>query len=83
MSASWFALRGASSLLVQPWQYCVTALDKGTTITIMRRLILVSELNPDKASYGIMGIYALAWADFQRFVKGWSPEHWKINEYTE
>ncbi len=28
-------------------------------------------------------LYALAWADFQRFVKGWSPEHWKINEYTE
>ncbi|ELI0634301.1 phosphotransferase [Vibrio harveyi] len=28
-------------------------------------------------------LFALAWADFQRFVKGWSPEHWKINPYTE
>ncbi|OAN11187.1 choline kinase [Photobacterium jeanii] len=28
-------------------------------------------------------IYCVAWADFQRFVKGWSPEHWKINPYTE
>ena len=28
-------------------------------------------------------LYGLAWADFQRFVKGWSPDHWKINEYTE
>ncbi len=28
-------------------------------------------------------LFAVAWADFQRFVKGWSPEHWKINPYTE
>ncbi|MFT6986646.1 MAG: hypothetical protein ACJAT7_002487, partial [Psychromonas sp.] len=31
-------------------QYCVTAFDKGSTITLMLRLILVSELSPDKAS---------------------------------
>lgn len=28
-------------------------------------------------------LYCFAWADFQRFIKGWSPEHWKINSYTE
>ncbi|WP_261904817.1 aminoglycoside phosphotransferase family protein [Vibrio fortis] len=28
-------------------------------------------------------MFATAWADFQRFVKGWSPNHWKINPYTE
>jgi len=25
----------------------------------------------------------VAWADFQRFVKGWNPNHYKINPYTE
>lgn len=28
-------------------------------------------------------LFAVAWADFQRFVKGWSPGHYKINPYTE
>lgn len=28
-------------------------------------------------------LYCVAWADFQRFVKGWCPDHWKINAYTE
>ena len=28
-------------------------------------------------------MFAIAWADFQRFIKGWSPTHFKINEYTE
>lgn len=27
-------------------------------------------------------LYAVAWADFQRFVKGWCPDHWKINDYS-
>lgn len=28
-------------------------------------------------------MFAVAWADFHRFVKGWSPGHWKINSYSE
>lgn len=28
-------------------------------------------------------LYPIAWADFHRFIKGWSPEHKKINAYSE
>jgi len=28
-------------------------------------------------------LYPVAWADFHRFLKGWSSEHWKINSYSE
>lgn len=28
-------------------------------------------------------LYKVAWADFHRFLKGWSPSYWKINSYSE
>jgi len=28
-------------------------------------------------------LYPYAWTDFHRFIKGWSPGHWKINSYSE
>ena len=28
-------------------------------------------------------LYEVAWTDFYRFLKGWSPGHWKIHGYSE
>ncbi|MGR5340694.1 phosphotransferase [Vibrio astriarenae] len=40
-------------------------------------------LSPNEVEQAWRPMFAIAWADFQRFVKGWSPNHWKINTYTE
>jgi lysozyme family protein len=28
-------------------------------------------------------LFCVSWADFQRFIKGWKSDHYKINSYTE
>lgn len=42
-----------------------------------------SQLNPKKIESEWRKMYPVAWTDFHRFLKGWSPGHWKINTYSE
>lgn len=42
-----------------------------------------AELDADALEQEWRALYYLAWADFHRFLKGWSPGHWKINSYSE
>ena len=41
------------------------------------------EVDAAEAEAEWRGLYALAWTDFHRFLKGWSPGHWKIHGYSE
>ncbi|MDF4732138.1 phosphotransferase [Vibrio parahaemolyticus] len=46
-------------------------------------MVYQPNLDPDEVEHEWRPLFAVAWADFQRFVKGWNPDHWKINPYTE
>jgi len=49
----------------------------------LKKAALNSEFDGEEIEKAWRPLYSIAWADFQRFVKGWSPTHWKINNYTE
>jgi len=42
-----------------------------------------SSFDPASIEQDWRELYPVAWADFHRFLKGWSPGHWKINGYSE
>ena len=42
-----------------------------------------SDVCPDELEADWRPLYHVAWADFHRFMKGWSPGHWKLSDYSE
>lgn len=40
-------------------------------------------INPHEVVASWRGLWSYAWADFYRFLAGWSPEHFKINNYMK
>jgi hypothetical protein len=42
-----------------------------------------STIDPADIEKDWRALFPVAWADFHRFLKGWSPDHWKINGYSE
>ena len=42
-----------------------------------------SSVDTDALEQEWRALYPLAWSDFHRFMKGWSPGHWKVHSYSE
>ncbi len=42
-----------------------------------------SAIDPAAIEHDWRALYPVAWTDFHRFMKGWSPGHWKIHGYSE
>jgi thiamine kinase-like enzyme len=70
---------GSERMEARVLEYYFTALRDG----LKRRARPVDSVDPDAVIAEWRDLYAVAWTDFHRFLKGWSPGHWKINSYSE
>ena len=41
------------------------------------------DIDPQDLEREWRALFDVAWADFHRFLAGWSPEHWKLTPYSE
>ncbi|MBT8338154.1 MAG: ecdysteroid 22-kinase family protein [Gemmatimonadetes bacterium] len=46
-------------------------------------LALQPDLDAESVEREWRALFPVAWTDFHRFLKGWSPGHWKIHSYSE
>ena len=46
-------------------------------------LLRQPSVDPEAVEAEWRSLYPVAWTDFHRFMKGWSPGHWKIHGYSE
>ena len=51
--------------------------------TELKSALSNSNVDFDELKQEWLELYPFAWTDFHRFLKGWSPGHWKINTYSE
>ena len=67
----------------QKWKFCESRYKSISLSTYFEYLQGALKERNDALEAEWRALYRVAWADFHRFLKGWSPGHWKINSYSE
>jgi len=63
-------------------QRCLAVYFKGLSEAIERHAALLGQVDFVQLESEWRALYPLAWADFQRFLLGWMPEHKKLTRYS-